>query len=117
MTRKQYVIALLAVVLFFGLLATGIRIAGFDTTEPNYVKRLYVIVEKRRYTDGNGSVSQLPEGSVYLGQVTSAVKSTELPVEDFQTNYEHLLGAEIYRYEDTIFLEVEETRWLKLVRG
>ena len=117
MTRKQYVIALLAVVLFFGLLAAGILMAGVDQGESNYGLRLYVMVEGRRYTDGNGSVSQLPEGSVYLGQVTSAVESTELPVEEFQTNHEHLLGAEIYRYEDTIFLEVEGTRWLKLARG
>ena len=72
MTRKKYGIALLAVILFFGLLAAGIRVAGLDEGESNYVLRLYVMVEGRRYTDGNGSVSRLPEESVYLGEVTSA---------------------------------------------
>lgn len=117
MTKKQFVTAFLGVMLFFGLLVAGIRIAGIDKTELTYAKRLYVIIEDRRYTDGGGSVSQLPEGSVYLGQVTSAVDSTHLPTKDFQTNHGHLLGAEIYRHEDTLFLEVEESRWLKLVKG
>lgn len=52
----------------------------------------------------SASYSEIPEGCVYLGEITECVGANNIPSKNFQANYSPV-GTKVYQYQSVILLE------------
>ena len=57
------------------------------------------------------SLPNLPQNSIYLGNILSSVSSSEIPVNDFEAN-DNLVGSAVYQAEDYIIIYHNNQWWI-----
>ena len=109
----------LAACFLFGLLVAGVGLIlrtgeskpSTETTEfipepsveaPALSPMIYVNGIRYVIDPQDTSFEQAQETFVYIGKIQSVVESYEEPHEEFQANYEYLMGVELYQYGDDI---------------